>query len=630
MATLFAPLQSEVDNPTQTTTFPSLSTAQQKQPTLEQPKINTDIVPRSYLTNQAIAGSEVSTLQQVLAWIAAAKGDFRGLVGIDEAKRKTALGKSLSPHMLEISSLINKGKFDDATKYLDEVAGSYGPRATEIIPYLNEMRQRIASKQSLLLDAKARVGVLDEITPQDHPNRPIINALKRSLDRNELMTEQGVNNFFNKMQLHTQQIDNRVTVTQPLNLQTASTTLPAVTKDTDVKDYIGVKVAGDNRITEQQLADVLNGVAVKDSTGKTITPNSPEATKIRTEYTALLPLRAQGILADKVQIPPELQLQFIKESGLFNTAYKIFGTTTVDNMFLADQERKRQLAEAPVLAQQKSPFQGPGAGYGIVNLDDTNPSTFLVEAAPTSYVDVQKSGGKLGFVRQDIIDNEIKPARTGIQQLQQIPALFEGMTGDLTQGSRLSAGAADRISRYLGYPVTHDVELRQIARSILDRSIEAAYNIRGLRKMDNQDNAEIAAMKRFAAGNFRTVEEYIDAAKLLEYQLGQVIRRAVPVENPTLPVTPQKTAPSQRQGNVQRNRSTSPITEEQRQQVLNNEQETINILRKRYGTSGGQGTVTTPGARPPLIDRSGTTTPVPTEPSVPSAADRIKQGWKGK
>ena len=630
MDTAFAPLQSEIDNPTQTVTFPSLSATQQERPKSTQPTLNTDILPRSYLADQALAGSEVSTLQQVLAWVAAAKGDFRGLIGIDEAKRKTALGKSLSPHMLKVSDLINRGKFDEATTYLDEVAGSYGPRATEIIPYLNEMRQRIASKQTLLLDAKARVGVLDEITPQNHPNRPIVNALKRSLDRNELMTEQGVNNFFNKMQLHTQQIDNRVTVTQPLNLQTASTTLSAVTKDTDVKDYIGVKVAGDNKITEQQLADVLNGVAVKDSTGKTITPNSPEATKIREQYTALLPLRAVGILADKLQIPPELQFQGMLEAGLFNAAFKFYPPDVMKKMVLEDFERKKLLAQAPILAQQKSPFQGPGAGYGIINLDDTKPGTFLVEAAPTSYEDVQKSGGKLGFVRQDIIDNEIKPARTGIQQLQQIPVLFEGMTGDLTQGSRLSAGAADRISRYLGYPVTHDVELRQIARSILDRSIEAAYNIRGLRKMDNQDNAEIAAMKRFAAGNFRTVEEYIDAAKLLEYQLGQVIRRAVPVENPTLPVTPQKPTPPQRQSNVQRNRSTSPITEEQRQQVLNNEQETIDILRKRYGTSSGQGTVTTPGARPPLIDRSGTTTPVPTEPSVPSAADRIKQGWKGK
>jgi hypothetical protein len=574
--------------------------------------LNPEYVPqqiRDLETELSKQGSKTSTLATILSIIAATKGDFRGLLQIEESKRRTALAKDIIPKMRVVNELVDTGDFKGAGKYLDAVTGSYGARAEQLEPYFRQMASNIKDRQKRYEEMKARLSYYDENVPKTHPSRSVIDSMKASLARGELPSQEGLNNVFNTLQPHIQQIDRDVMITSPVTGQTQITRLPEVTRATDLDTFAGHTIAGANNITVQQLADVLRGVTVKDGSGKVITPGSSDAQRIQNEYIAMGPIQAREKLARFLQLDPAITLQAIKEFGEVKTALRMFGAdderiNRIENVLQGQADRLTQQKKAEIQATTESDISAPLSRNLITIEADT-----LRETQPATYETVRKSGGKLLHVREDVFDNIIQPSVRAKEDLQLIHQMFTGNITPSTKMDRLSEGINQIISSYLGYPVTKETEIRQGAKAILNSAVEQVENViqYGRKEISGRDRKDIADLKAYVSGDFKTSAEYIQAARRVQGRLDRIINRSIGRAG----VVPE-TSSSRRQIEVTDERgkptpySTGPI-----QLPPQVEQD----YQRRLQESGQQ--------QPEQQQ--------PTPQKVPSAADRIRQGWgKGR
>ncbi len=598
--------------PFTTVTLPSLSQPQ-AQPAQKQGEYNTDIVPQSFidLEKRLSKGSEVSPLQHILAWVGAAKGDFRGLVALDEAKRQTALGKALAPEMRKISELVNNGKFKEASEYINTVSGAVGPRAKEFVPFLNSIAENIRTKEGNYIEVKNMVRVLDNSVEPNSVNRKIVDELKKSLDSHEVMSKEGVNAILVRLAPHIQQLgDNRLVSTQPLTGATSVQQFPAVVTGADTSDFTSTALAPIHNINTKQLSDVLNNVPVQTPDGKQILPNSQQSQLIKSQYNALQPLKSNLELISALKLAPADALQAIKSTPAFSELRKVISASDIDTII--NEQLERQTKQQIAIETGKiegNPLAPKQAGYITIG---TRPGQegFLIEQSPMSYAQAKQSGN-FDFIRPEVFDKEVKPAYAGVQSLQLIPQLLAG--NDLTtRGDRVAAGINQAVSAIIGYPLSDEVEVRQAAKAILMSAVEQAENVSG------HDRKEIGDLKKFIAGDFKTPSEMIEAAKYIQTRLEMVIQRAVQLKSPlnrySEPIQPaQSTQPR------------APVTNDQGIQLPTTIGEPtvplpkalLDAIKKKEAESAASQT-TQPSLPPPSL----------AEPPAPlSAVDRVKKAW---
>jgi len=159
--TALTPLMSEIDRPASlpasgyanTSSYkPVMPTTQavQTAPTTRKSDLNPAFVPNEFIQLQdqlEKEGSSTSTLSTILAWGAAIKGQPGALLAIEDAKRRTALGKAAMPYVRRFNELANDGKFEEANQYLDTIATNFGARASELVPYFQQMQSKLAKRQ---------------------------------------------------------------------------------------------------------------------------------------------------------------------------------------------------------------------------------------------------------------------------------------------------------------------------------------------------------------------------------------------------------------------------------------------------------------------------------------------------
>lgn len=609
--------------------------------TYKQP-LNPDIVPDEFiqlekrLTDSSIG--QTSTLSHIAAWLAAAKGDFRGLQGIEEAKRQTAIGKKLAPEIRKINELTNKGEWEKAAQYIDTITNTVGPNAKELVPYLQQMAQNINNKQVGWNQLNSLYKIYNKTIPKGHPNRSVVEALGEAVKNRDLWSEGMLSSTMARYAPHTQQIGNRITTTQPMTGAIQSTNLPEMTEGKDTETYSGKTIAAKNGLTTQQLADLLSGTPVKTSRGILI-PDSKEAMRIKDEYIAMLPVEARRELVKDIPIDPAIGLQAQEEVGPENTALRNFPPGAVPNILKrqADRITDQKIAETKgTLAAD--PYRSATAGFEVVGGDLNDASNYLVSQGPKTSNEVRASGGKFIEVNRDILNQQVRPAHATIQSLDSISEMLDGQTLK-TRGDKLGTGIVQKLSRYIGYPITEAVEARQVAKTILNSAIEQAENIiLNTPQASGRDRQEIAEYKAYASGDFRSERELLAVVDKIRTKLQRVIDRAVPKgeSRPQTPaqaiekVLPTSTEPTsqitkgkkvQQTGQVTRNPyTTDGLISVPAELDAETVERIAEAVKKRQ--KGGGIRVEVPGAKNP-------TAPVPTmNQPIPSAEDRVNSGFR--
>lgn len=583
-------------------------------------------------------GSNTSTLSHITAWLGAAKGDFRGIQAIEDSKRRTALAKSMVPEMTRVNKLIQTGKWEEASEFVNELAGSYGTRAEYLVPYFQQMQADIKKKQEGWQTLKAvRDAYVEAGVTEGQPNYPILKALNAAVEKRDIWSETSLQGFLTRSAPHIQNIDGRITQTQPLTGRTTTEQLPAVTKASDVDDYIGNVVGGRNNVTPRQIADIINGVTVTTPDGKKITPDSMEGRKIKEEYNVLLPIKADLELAKSLPIDPAITLQAIKQSGRLNTARRVFGDD-VDAILDGQMNRitKQKIAETEGIVAS-DPRVVPSTGSITIGADPSNPNTYLKPQELVTLDDVKKSRGKLRSINLNVYDKQVVPAFSGIQTLDTIPEILK-INPVETKGDVLEQGINQKISRFLGYPVTTNAEVRQEVRTRLNRAIEQAENIIvNMSGASGHDDRDIATWKAFATGDFRSNADVLKTVNDIRNRLNQVLDRAVSTTIPKpgekaaakspasaiAPLIPSAKGQVTRQPyNIDGSISLPPEVDEDIAKMV--------LDRARKSGKGGGVTVQIPDRSKAAAPTKGAPSLQPEPPPVPSAQDRINSAIANK
>jgi hypothetical protein len=482
-------------------------------------------------------GSGTSTLSTILAWVGAAKGDFRGLAQIEESKKRTALAKSIVPEMDRVNKLTNEGKWEEAAEYVNKLVGSYGSRADYLVPYFTAMQADIKRKHEGwsnlvgLHKMMGESGASDPASPQHSAYKALTAAIK---DKN-FVSETNLQGFMTRAKPETQVIDRRKYTTDVLTGKTQTENFPTIFNGSDFDNFAGIAVAASNSLNTKQLADLHNGLSVKTDSGETIDPNSERAQKIKAQFNLAQPINAQLEMAKLVGLPPEASIQLLKDNGLLNVATRNLPAGAIEKGLtgVREQETAKKVAEIKgVEAEKTIPFGEAVVLHG----DESNPDTFLtVKTDATTENEVSASKGKLIKVSPSMAP-VLQQNQVAINSLDTTREMLNKGTKLQTTGEKWTAGALQKLSSYLGYPIGTNTEARQAIKAILNTAIEQMENtalvspgiIRG------GDRSDIADLKAYASGDFKSEKEVLAAVEKARGRLSNMTKMLI---GKTPPVT---------------------------------------------------------------------------------------------
>src|SRR4030095_12395923 len=100
-------------------------------------------------------------------------------------------------------------------------------------------------------------------------------------------------------------------------------------------------------LSQPEATNVLNDRLVTTADGKTITPGSPEAQAIKKDWAALAGVRQAEEGAKYIQLPPEEQLQLLKDgTHPINIALRNISPQAASSSLIGVAQRREELAKA--------------------------------------------------------------------------------------------------------------------------------------------------------------------------------------------------------------------------------------------------------------------------------------------
>jgi hypothetical protein len=636
MGTAFAPLLNpgKYDNPSFLNTPQELATAtsqgQKKQQQPINPVIPDALNPQSIEEKLKAEGSGTSTISLLLALYGASRGNVSGLQAIEESKKRTALAKSMIPEITKVNEMVNTGKWKEASSYVNELVGSYGTRADYLVPYFQQMQGDIKKKEEGWNNLVTFTKMMEAggASDPENINYRAYQALNAAVKEKTPLSETNLQGFMTRYGApETQVINGRVTRISKLGGPTQTEMLPSIVSKTDMDNFAGITVASKHGLNTSQLADVMNGLAVKSDTGETIAPDSKTAQTIKTQFNALQPINADLEMAKVLPLEPAITLQAIKQSGKLNTARRVFGEN-IDSI-LDDQMNRITKQQVAVNTGNitSNPYQPSTSGMVIIGKDPSDTATYLKPQQPMPHAAIQGSKGKFGEYPIAVYEKQIVPAFSGIQALDTIPALMK-INSLETLGDVLKSGVNQKFSSFLGYPVTKGVEVRQEVKARLQRAIEQAENIViNMGAASGHNDKDIADWKAYAAGNFTSTADLLKNVKTIRERLNQVLDRSgvspIPESEGQSPARVLSNAITKGKGS-QSQITRQPYTGD----IINIPPEIDEDIKRRIADSiknketGGAARVEIPNA--PSITRETPTL----QQAPPSALDRAREGMQ--
>lgn len=468
-----------------------------------------------------------------LATAAALKGNFGPAIALQQQKEQTAIGRAMIPVLANIKQLSMQGRFDEAYAAANQAASQAGDRAPEASRILQGAAAQIAKTQEMLkMTQNAADNMIDTVNieaertgtkPQDDIRYTQAKALLKAAKRGSYFDQSFINNQMVAFRPHTQVVNGAIVQSTEGSTAISQEPTQHFTQPSAFHNYIGFELGAKYKLTADQMANVLGGKPATAANGEVIQPGSAKATQLHEDYTALQPILGQIQIGEKIQLPPEINMQLLagKEPPL-NVLTKVFGSEKAPELAQAlDEARKGRLAALPTrVALQEDPYLGARSGYVNLHVDPAHPD-FLGEAGPMTWNEMQATGGKVIPVRTPVLDAEVKPALRAIQGLRRITTLFDSLGRPNTDYGKIVTSINRFASDWLGVDLTGEMGTTKAAQAIVNNSIEE------LEKTKLVPQADIGELKKYITGNFANEQAATRTIHVIQKRMDEYLTRAI-------------------------------------------------------------------------------------------------------
>lgn len=430
--------------------------------------------------------------------------NFGPLLQLEEQKRKTRVANALMPEVVAINKLTAEGKWEEALNRATEVGTAAGARVPELAPFYQDIAKRISDKQKVWENLKGVYELAkNRITDPNDPRMPDIKAMKIAIDRRDSLSEGVVQKMFEQQQLKTQRLENVISKTSETTGLSTFETTPSAYKSDQFETYVGHTLAQAHGLNPVELADVMNNQPVKGV-------DKDKAAKIREDYNSIQYVNANLKLADKIPIDPT-QILYLQRQGLSNEqiAQRLIGrdaaSATIDDLI----GRAKELQEAGYLAQiNKNPYMPAAHGYMPVHAKADDPN-HLRPAPLMTHQQVADSNGKFGLLPKEAVQQNTQ-ALNALMGLSYIPMMFQERADPNSPFPSLSGPVAKLISDYTNIPINSHITISQVARAIVNSSMEELENTKLL------PAKEVGRLKAMIESTFQTEKDALKATAIIK------------------------------------------------------------------------------------------------------------------
>jgi hypothetical protein len=458
----------------------------------------------------AIYDQQSSVMPTILSIAAALRGDFRPAMQLQEQKRITKLGMAVIPEVSRARSLAAEGHTKEAQDILNTLVTGLAGRAPEMAQMVSKTSDLITQKvqagqshKALIQFAKKQI----EGNPQlEAARRPVIEHLEYLDKAGTPLDKETINQMYQGLRFETQVVEDQQITKDNLTGRTWSRPLDQVMKQGALAGIAGNMLQESAGLSQPEATNVLNDRLVTTADGRTITPDSPEARAIKKDWNALAGVRQAEEGAKFIQLPPEEQLQLLKDgTHPINIALRNISPQAASSSLIGVAQRREKLAEAPIIAGlERDPTKMPGAGMVLVDLTpnarDFGTNRELEARTFADFKRLEAQGKKLGYVNRETFRMIMAPGVQGMRDLQTATDMLESIKnpdGVFEQG--LSA-ITQRIAQTIGYAIQPGMTYRQVARVLMERGINQA-------EIGTQNSQLVNEMKSYVTGPMLTSKD---------------------------------------------------------------------------------------------------------------------------
>ena len=450
----------------------------------------------------------------ILGLLAAGEGNYGPLFQQMEQRRKTRLATQFNSVFQEVNRRASMGDFEGATTYLNEQAGQFGARAPEMMPFVQQTSDFLKAKQENQRAIETWFGI-ESAYAKNSPNYPkpkkavldMVGAALKSEShiRWDVLKEQMLRHKFDTRYIGATRSfvdpESGYAIDEPITQFTQTSQLQGVIANTLAARYekqYGIA------LSPADLANIDNNKPVFKE-GLNITPMVGD--NIRRDIAKMrgterdIELRKMLPLGTSVNESLE---DVLRASGskdpLLDMARGNYEQRDLRAARDSAQQRLIQVAEAPIIADlRKNIAYMNKAGLSAVNLD-IDSDNFGVEVPGVSHEYVLKQGGRLGYLRQSLIDKRVTPALQALKGLQYAERMMQELGDPDDFVSQLTVGTSQLLQAFLGVPFSKETTMAQAARMIFNRVVEKVENTETI------NDASVGQLKNYIAGPFANAE----------------------------------------------------------------------------------------------------------------------------
>jgi hypothetical protein len=429
----------------------------------------------------AIYDQQSSVLPTILTIAAALKGDFRPAFQLQEQKRVTKLGMAVIPEVARARSLAAEGHTKEAQDILNTLVTGLSGRAPEMAQMVSKTSDLITQKVQA---AQAHKGLIQfsESQVKDNPEleksrRPIIEHLK-GLDKAGIpLDKETINQMYQGLRFETQIVEDQQITKDNLTGRTWARPLDQVMKQGSLAGIAGNMLQEAHGLNQFEATNVLNDRLVTTAYGTTIAPGSPEARTVKKDWVALSGVRQAEEGAKFIQLPPEEQLQLLKNgTHPVNIALRNISPQAASAALTGVAGRRVELAKAPIIAGlEEDPTRMAGANQVLVDLTpnarDFGTNRELEARTFADFKRLRAEGKQLGYVNREVYNRVMAPGVQGLRDLQAATDMLESIKNPDGVFEQAASGITQQVAQRVGYAIQPGMTYRQVARILMERGV---------------------------------------------------------------------------------------------------------------------------------------------------------------
>jgi hypothetical protein len=446
----------------------------------------------------------------ILTIAAALKGDFRPAMQLQEQKRLTKLGMAVIPEVARARTLAAQGHAEEAQSILNTMVTGLAGRAPEMAQMVSKTSDLITQKvqagqshKALIQFAKKSIEGNPEL---EAARRPVIEHLEYLDKAGTPLDKETINQMYQGLRFETQIVEDQQITKDNLTGRTWTRPLDQVMKQGSLAGIAGNMLQESTGLSQPEATNVLNDRLVVTADGKTITPGSPEAQAIKKDWAALAGVRQAEEGAKFIQLPPEEQLQLLKDgTHPINIALKNISPQAASASLLGVAQRREELAKASVRAPLVEDPKAMAAANQVLvdvtpNARDFGTNRELEALTFADFKRLKAEGKQLGYVNREVYNRVMAPGVQGLRDLQtatDMLASIKNPDGVFEQGA---SAVTQRIAQTIGYAIQPGMTYRQVARVLMERGINQA-------EIGTQNSQLVNEMKSFVTGPMLTAKD---------------------------------------------------------------------------------------------------------------------------